>query len=205
MRRLNSTATALAMLAVITFLTAACGGSSHATPTSPSSPLATDGGAAATGATISGTVQGAGPSSLTSATTSHALTGLSVAVVGTPLSTVVDAAGRFTITGVPAGDVQLRFTGSGIDAVVPVGTVQPAQTVSIVVTLSTVTITSICAVLAGYALVHLVLPGRTLVVSILVGSLFFPSRLISLIAIFEIPHFGELPQGSGDLECLNIG
>jgi hypothetical protein len=37
---------------------------------------------------------------------------------------------------VPAGDVQLRFTGSGIDAVVPVGTVQPAQTVSIVVTLS---------------------------------------------------------------------
>ena len=135
MRRINSRATALATLAVITSLTAACGGSSRATPTSPSAPLA-DGGAAAAGATISGTVQGAGPSSLTSATTSHAVTGLSVAVVGTSLGTTVDAAGRFTLTGVPPGDVQLRFTGSGIDAVVPVGTVQPAQTVSIVVTLS---------------------------------------------------------------------
>lgn len=59
---------------------------------------------------------------------------------------------------------------------------------SIVVTLATVVITSVIAVLAGYALVHLVLPGRALLVSILVGSLFFPSRLISLIAIFQIQN-----------------
>jgi ABC-type glycerol-3-phosphate transport system permease component len=57
---------------------------------------------------------------------------------------------------------------------------------SIVVTLSTVALTSICALLAGYALVHLRLPGRYLILALLVGSLFFPSRLISLIAIFEI-------------------
>jgi ABC-type glycerol-3-phosphate transport system permease component len=57
---------------------------------------------------------------------------------------------------------------------------------SILVTLSTVVITSVCAVLAGYALVHLKFRGSWLVSSILVGSLFFPSRLISLIAIFEI-------------------
>jgi ABC-type glycerol-3-phosphate transport system permease component len=59
---------------------------------------------------------------------------------------------------------------------------------SIIVTLSTVALTSICAVLAGYALVHLHVPGRLLFVSLLVGSLFFPSRLISLIAIFEIQN-----------------
>ncbi len=59
---------------------------------------------------------------------------------------------------------------------------------SIVVTLSTVFLTSVCAVLAGYALVHLRLRGRSIVLSLLVGSLFFPSRLISLIAIFEIQN-----------------
>jgi ABC-type glycerol-3-phosphate transport system permease component len=59
---------------------------------------------------------------------------------------------------------------------------------SIFVTLSTVALTSACAVLAGYALVHLRLPGRALIISLLVGSLFFPSRLISLIAIFEIQN-----------------
>jgi ABC-type glycerol-3-phosphate transport system permease component len=59
---------------------------------------------------------------------------------------------------------------------------------SIFVTLSTVALTSICAVLAGYALVHLRVPGRVLFVSLVVASLFFPSRLISLIAIFEIQN-----------------
>src|SRR5438046_4851840 len=59
---------------------------------------------------------------------------------------------------------------------------------SIVVTLSTVVITSVCAVLAGFALVHLRLPGRALVVSLLVGTLFFPTRLVSLIGIFQIQN-----------------
>jgi ABC-type glycerol-3-phosphate transport system permease component len=60
--------------------------------------------------------------------------------------------------------------------------------ISIVVTLSTVVLTSTCAVLAGFALVHLRLPGRVLAVSLLVASLFFPTRLISLIAIWEIQN-----------------
>ncbi len=59
---------------------------------------------------------------------------------------------------------------------------------SIVVTLSTVFLTCVCAVLAGYALVHLKIRGRYVILSLLVGSLFFPSRLISLIAIFEIQN-----------------
>ncbi len=57
---------------------------------------------------------------------------------------------------------------------------------SIFVTLSTVALTCICSVLAGYALTHLKLRGRVVLVALLVGSLFFPSRLISLIAIFQI-------------------
>jgi ABC-type glycerol-3-phosphate transport system permease component len=59
---------------------------------------------------------------------------------------------------------------------------------SIVVTASTVILTSTFAVLAGYALVHVRLPGRTLVVSLLVGTLFFPARLVSLIGIFQIQN-----------------
>jgi ABC-type glycerol-3-phosphate transport system permease component len=59
---------------------------------------------------------------------------------------------------------------------------------SIIVTTATVIITSVCAVLAGYALVHLRLPGAALVVSLLVGTLFFPTRLVSLIGIFQIQN-----------------
>jgi len=54
------------------------------------------------------------------------------------------------------------------------------------VTLSTVVITTFCAILAGYALVHVRLPGRAYVILFLTASLFFPTRLISLISIFEI-------------------
>jgi ABC-type glycerol-3-phosphate transport system permease component len=57
---------------------------------------------------------------------------------------------------------------------------------SVVVTFSTVAITTVCAVLGGYALVHLSLRGRAIVLALLVASLFFPTRITSLIAIFEI-------------------
>ncbi len=57
---------------------------------------------------------------------------------------------------------------------------------SIFVTISTVVLTSICAVLAGYALVHLKLRGQVIVVGIILATLFFPTKLISLIAIFQI-------------------
>jgi len=57
---------------------------------------------------------------------------------------------------------------------------------SIFVTLSTVLITTLCAILGGYALVHVKLPGRALLIWLLVASLFFPTRLLSLISIYEI-------------------
>ena len=59
---------------------------------------------------------------------------------------------------------------------------------SIIVTFSTVAITCVIAILAGYALVHLRLPGRVLVLGLLVGTLFFPTRLVSLIGIFQIQN-----------------
>lgn len=57
---------------------------------------------------------------------------------------------------------------------------------SIFVTLATVLITTVCAVLGGYALVHVRLPGRAFLVWLLLASLFFPTRLLSLISIYEI-------------------
>ncbi len=56
---------------------------------------------------------------------------------------------------------------------------------SIVVTTLTVIITTACAIMGGYALVHLNLVGRGIVLALLVASLFFPTRVTSLIAIFE--------------------
>ena len=57
---------------------------------------------------------------------------------------------------------------------------------SIIVAVSTVFLTSTCAVLAAYAIVHLRLPGKLILVSLLVGTLYFPTRLVSLIGIFRI-------------------
>lgn len=57
---------------------------------------------------------------------------------------------------------------------------------SVFVTLATVLITTLCAILGGYALVHVRLPGRAALIWLLVASLFFPTRLLSLISIYEI-------------------
>jgi ABC-type glycerol-3-phosphate transport system permease component len=57
---------------------------------------------------------------------------------------------------------------------------------SIVVTVATVIITTVVAVLAAYALVHLHVYGGKWIALFLVGSLFFPTRVLSLIAIYEI-------------------
>jgi ABC-type glycerol-3-phosphate transport system permease component len=69
---------------------------------------------------------------------------------------------------------------------------------SIYVTISTVLITSVCAVLAGYALVHLRPRGSGLVVAVLLVSLYFPVRVVSLISIYETQNFlGLINSTSG--------
>ena len=57
---------------------------------------------------------------------------------------------------------------------------------SIVVTMSTVVVTTIIAVLGGYALAHLRLPGAAIVGLILIATLFFPTRLVSIIGIYQL-------------------
>jgi ABC-type glycerol-3-phosphate transport system permease component len=57
---------------------------------------------------------------------------------------------------------------------------------SVLVTGGTIVVTTICAVLAGYALVHLQTPGRALVLGLLVASMFFPTRVTAIIALWEI-------------------
>ena len=60
---------------------------------------------------------------------------------------------------------------------------------SVYVTAATVLITSTCAVLAGYALVHLKPRGGPVLIVALLMSLYFPVRVVSLISIYEIQNF----------------
>jgi len=69
---------------------------------------------------------------------------------------------------------------------------------SIYVTAGTVLITTACAVLAGYALVHLRPRGSGLVVTALLVSLYFPVRVVSIISIYETQKFlGLINSTSG--------
>lgn len=56
------------------------------------------------------------------------------------------------------------------------------------VTVATVLITTFCAVLAGYALVHMRPRGAGAVVAVLLVSLYFPVRVVSIISIYETQH-----------------
>jgi ABC-type glycerol-3-phosphate transport system permease component len=60
---------------------------------------------------------------------------------------------------------------------------------SIYVTTFTVLITTACAVLAGYALVHIKPRGSGLILAILLVSLYFPVRVVSVISIYETQHW----------------
>lgn len=63
---------------------------------------------------------------------------------------------------------------------------------SIYVTAGTTLLTSIFAILAGYALVHMRPKGGGLIVAALLVSLYFPTRVVSIISIYEIQSFLNL-------------
>jgi multiple sugar transport system permease protein len=71
---------------------------------------------------------------------------------------------------------------SGID------TLRQNFTNSVIVTASTMLITTVVAVLAGYALVHLRTPGRAFILAIFVASMFVPTRVTGLISIYQIQN-----------------
>src|SRR4051794_41014517 len=56
------------------------------------------------------------------------------------------------------------------------------------VTMATVLITTVCAVFAGYALVHVRPRGVDAVIAVLLVSLYFPVRVVSIISIYETQH-----------------
>jgi ABC-type glycerol-3-phosphate transport system permease component len=70
---------------------------------------------------------------------------------------------------------------------------------SIYVTASTVLITTVCAVLAGYALVHLKPRGSGVVIAILLVSLYFPVRVVSIISIYETQYWLGLINNTAGL------
>jgi ABC-type glycerol-3-phosphate transport system permease component len=57
---------------------------------------------------------------------------------------------------------------------------------SVMVTTGTVILTTIAAILGGFALVHLRTPGKAVLLALFVASLFFPTRVTALIAIWDI-------------------
>ena len=58
------------------------------------------------------------------------VSGLRVSITGTALQTTTDGSGRFTLSGVPSGRVELRFEGSGIDARLELEGLQSGQTLN---------------------------------------------------------------------------
>ena len=126
----------LASWTMVALFAAAC---SQAGSLSPTSPSAAGGlGASSTGAVISGTVNGLALSTLSSADAATTLATLpvTVTVVGTSISTTVDRSGRFQLTNVPTGDVQLNFKGTGLDATLTVKGVQTGDLIDIAVRLT---------------------------------------------------------------------
>lgn len=121
---------------MVALFAAACSQTGSFSPTSPS--VAGGRGASSTGAVISGTVNGVALSTFSSSDAATTLASLpvTVTIVGTSISTTVDRSGRFELTNVPAGDVQLNFKGAGLDATLTVKAVQTGDLIDITVRLT---------------------------------------------------------------------
>jgi uncharacterized protein DUF5666 len=100
---------------------AACGGPSSNNPTAPTS--------SAAGATISGTVVGLSAASQLRAQRVSA----GVTTTGATSAAIVDDSGHFTLTNVTAGQVDLHFMGTGVDAHLILDNVAAHSTVAITV------------------------------------------------------------------------
>jgi hypothetical protein len=143
---MNSTfATAVVRLLVVvaTAISAACGdgSSTSVTPASPTGVRASN----TTGAVITGRVNSVSAAPSTPMATDRwsaavvstmATTSLTVTIVGTSVTSRVDGTGQFTLTGVPPGTVQLRFSGPGNDATVTLTGVEADDRIEINVTLN---------------------------------------------------------------------
>ena len=119
----------IASALLVTSLAAAC--SADSSPTSPTSSERSR------GAVITGRITGLSSRAVSDAATiTMATSRVTVTVVGTDISTVVDGDGEFTLTGVPPGDVQLRFAGQGVSATVILTGVSSADRITVTISLN---------------------------------------------------------------------
>lgn len=126
MRRVPTLLAAAALL----FVATAC---SSNNPTSPSSP----GGIVVTGSIVSSSGSAGSTNGFSGGTTAGSLpAGLTITVVGTNITVQVSANGAFTINGVPAGNIDLRLNGPGLQALVSLLDLQAGQTATITITLN---------------------------------------------------------------------
>ena len=114
-------------------VTIGCGSDASFSPTAPS---ATNG---SRGAVITGRVTGMSTSATTATQgtfTTMAESRVTVTVVGANISSTVDGTGQFTLTGVPPGDVRLKFSGNGVDATITLSGVSASDRITITVALN---------------------------------------------------------------------
>ena len=123
----------LSALASLAALAAACAGGGTASVSSPSA-SSFPGSSSGPGATITGTI--AAPVTTHAFTTLGANTGLTVTITGTGVSSAVDGSGRFTLSGVPPGDIDLHISGGGSDAHVRVSGVTDHEHITVTLTVN---------------------------------------------------------------------
>ena len=130
MRRISN----LCVLTLVTALAATaagCGSDASYSPTAPSA------NGASRGAVIMGRVTGVSTAvTAPSVSSTMAATRVTVTIIGTNITAVVDGSGQFTLTGVPPGDVRLRFSGSGIDATIMLAGVSATDRITITISLN---------------------------------------------------------------------
>ena len=127
-------------LVVHAVVVVACSRSSNpAAPVDPTSSLTGPSSPPTSGATIVGTVLGGLASARSADSTGGSMT---VTVVGTNITVTVGVGGKFTIRGVPSGDITLKFHGVGGDANVQVTQVTEGETITITITIQGTTATT---------------------------------------------------------------
>ena len=106
--------------------------------TSPTAPGGSSSVFGLSGAVITGHVNGT-PVAATAQSTGaekQASTTATVTIVGTDIATAIDGQGNFQLTGVPPGDVTLKFTSNGSSATITLQGVGIGDRIHIVVTLN---------------------------------------------------------------------
>ena len=131
--RVHHASRLLMFFAAAAVAAAATGCGDKETSTMPTSPSTSSAAAASptpantAGATITGTVVGMS----TAASSNFQAQGitLTVTVTGSSSMSTVDSSGRFTLTNVPAGRIDLHFVGNGVDAHLPLDVAERATVV----------------------------------------------------------------------------